>query len=73
MKKLSIIMPCYNEEKTIVQILSKIKDVDLLENTNKEILIINDCSTDYSEELIKKFIDTYPELSIKYFKNDSKN
>ncbi|AXP82491.1 Undecaprenyl-phosphate 4-deoxy-4-formamido-L-arabinose transferase [Mariniflexile rhizosphaerae] len=71
MRKLSIIMPCYNEEKTIVQILSKIKDVDLLENTNKEILIINDCSTDHSEELIKKFIDTYPELSIKYFKNNA--
>lgn len=71
MKKLSIVVPCYNEEKTIVQILSKIKDVTLLENTNKEILIINDCSTDTSEALIKKFIDTYPELSIKYFKNDS--
>ena len=70
MKKLSIIMPCYNEEKTIVQILSKIKDVDLLENTSKEILIINDCSTDYSEKLIKNFIDEHPDLSIKYFKND---
>lgn len=71
MKKLSIVVPCYNEEKTIVQILSKIKDVALLENTNKEILIINDCSTDTSEALIKKFIDTHPELSINYFKNDS--
>jgi glycosyltransferase involved in cell wall biosynthesis len=71
MKKLSIVIPCYNEEKTIIQILLKIKTVNLLENTNKEILIINDCSTDYSEELIQKFIDEHPELSIKYFKNDT--
>ncbi|RVT79586.1 glycosyltransferase family 2 protein [Flavobacterium sufflavum] len=70
MKKLSIIIPCYNEEKTIVQILSKINDVNLLENTTKEILIINDCSTDYSEELIKNYVEEHPELSIKYFKND---
>jgi glycosyltransferase involved in cell wall biosynthesis len=71
MKKLSIIIPCYNEEKTIVQILSKIKYVDLLGNTAKEILIINDCSTDGSEELIKIFMEENPNLSIKYFKNDS--
>ncbi len=71
MKKLSIVIPCYNEEKTIVQLLSKITNVNLLENTSKEILIINDCSTDNTEELIKKFIDEHPELSIKYLKSDS--
>ncbi len=70
MKKLSIIIPCFNEEKTIIQLLSKIKAVDLLENTTKEILIINDCSTDSSDELITKFIDRHPNLSIKYFKNN---
>lgn len=70
MKKLSIVIPCYNEEKTIVEILSKINNVNLLENTTKEILIINDCSTDHSEELIKKFMDEHPELFIKYFKSD---
>lgn len=70
MKKLSIIIPCYNEEKTILKLLLKIKEVTLFENTIKEILIINDCSTDNSEILIKKFIDEHSELSIKYFKND---
>lgn len=70
MKKLSIIIPCYNEEKTILKLLLKIKEVTLLKNTIKEILIINDCSTDNSETLIKKFIDEHSELTIKYFKND---
>ncbi len=71
MKKLSIVIPCYNEEKTIVQILLKILSVNLLENTTKEILIVNDCSTDSSEILITKFINAHPELSIKYFKNNT--
>ncbi|GEC73675.1 Glycosyltransferase involved in cell wall bisynthesis [Flavobacterium flevense] len=70
MKKLSIVIPCYNEEKTIVQILSKVNDVNLLDGTAKEVVIINDCSTDHSEELIRKFMDENPELSIKYFKSD---
>ena len=70
MKKLSIVIPCYNEEKTIGQILTKITNVNLLENTAKEILIINDYSTDNSEKLIKNFIEEHPELYIKYFKND---
>lgn len=70
MKKLSIVIPCYNEEKTIVQILSKVNNVNLLDGTAKEVVIINDCSTDCSEELIKKFINEHQELSIKYFKSE---
>ncbi|MQP52190.1 MULTISPECIES: glycosyltransferase family 2 protein [unclassified Flavobacterium] len=70
MKKLSIIIPCYNEEKTIIQLLLKIKNINLLQNINKEILIINDCSTDDSKKFIKKFIAKHPELSVKYFENE---
>ena len=71
MKKLSIIIPCYNEEKTIIQLLSKVETVNLAENTIKEIIIINDCSTDSSEKLIRNFIALHSELSIKYFKTDN--
>lgn len=71
MKKLSIIIPCYNEEKTIIQLLSKVETVNLAKNTIKEIIIINDCSTDSSEKLIRNFIALHSELSIKYFKTDN--
>lgn len=71
MKKLSIIIPCYNEEKTIIQLLSKIQTVNLAENTIKEIIIINDCSTDSSEKLIRNFIALHSELPIKYFESDN--
>ena len=55
---LSIIIPCFNEEKTIKLILKKILK---LTNINKQIIVVNDASTDKSLNLIKKFgskIDT---------------
>ncbi|MBU0461268.1 MAG: glycosyltransferase family 2 protein [Nanoarchaeota archaeon] len=55
MKILSIIIPAYNEEKTIRQLLEKVKSVDLeRHNVNKEIIIINDCSKDRTAEIVKK-------------------
>ena len=68
--KLSIIIPAYNEEKTIHFILDKIKDVNLIDEIEKEIIIINDCSTDDTENAIKNYIKTNPLLKIKYFKHE---
>ena len=44
--KLSIIVPAYNEEKTIHLILDKIRDVKMINDIEKEILIVNDFSKD---------------------------
>ncbi len=54
--KLSILIPAYNEEKTIHLILDKIKKVNLINNISKEILIINGNSTDNTKDVIKKYI-----------------
>jgi len=51
--KLSIIMPVYNEEDTIVKILNKITKVDM----DKEIIIVDDCSTDGTREALKYMND----------------
>ena len=48
--KISIIIPVYNEKKTIIKLLTKVKR---LKNINKEIIVIDDGSTDGSSELIK--------------------
>lgn len=64
MKKLSIIIPAYNESNTIHLILNKIKNVDLPLNISKEIIIIDDCSTDKTLEVIKNYISTHSDLSI---------
>lgn len=53
--KLSILIPVYNEEKTIGAILQKINEVVLPAGIQKEVVIVNDCSTDSTEEVIKNF------------------
>ena len=67
---LSIVIPVFNEDKTIESILNKLKKITLIENIEKEIIIINDCSTDDSEEVISKYISANPEIDIKYFKHE---
>ncbi len=57
MSKLSIIVPVYNEEKTIFSILKYISDVKLLAGIDKEIIVVNDCSNDNTEEEIKRYIN----------------
>lgn len=49
---LSIIIPAYNEARTIHLILDKVKAVELMENLQKEVIIVNDCSTDATEDAI---------------------
>jgi glycosyltransferase involved in cell wall biosynthesis len=70
MNKLSIIIPVYNEGNTVHLILDKIKKVSLPENIGKEIIIVNDCSTDNTSEAIKKYMSGNPEFAITFFEHD---
>ena len=64
MQKLSILIPAYNEEKTIVSILEAVLEVKLLNNIEKEIIIVNDCSTDQTVAIIEKFMLDHPTAPI---------
>lgn len=55
-KRLSIVIPAYNEGPTIHKILDKIKEVELIKGLQKEIIVINDCSTDTTAENVKKYM-----------------
>jgi glycosyltransferase involved in cell wall biosynthesis len=66
---LSIVIPAYNEGRTIHLILDKIKKVDLMGGLQKEIVVVNDCSTDNTEEAILAYSDRNPELPISYYKH----
>jgi len=68
--KLSIVIPAYNEARTIHLILNKIKEVVLVENIEKEIIIVNDCSKDATVEAIEKYINENPELNIQFFSHE---
>ncbi len=63
-KKLSIIIPAYNEEKTIHFILEKIKSVQLINNIQKEIIIVNDCSKDNTKQAIENYISSNSTINI---------
>jgi len=66
---LSIVIPAYNEGPTIHRILNKVKDVVLPNGIAKELIIVNDCSRDNTEESILKYQAENPGLDIQYHKH----
>ncbi len=68
--KLSIVIPAYNEGATIHKILDKVRDVKLLNRIEKEVILVNDYSTDNTEEAILRYKDNNPELPITYYKHE---
>ncbi|HKK78883.1 MAG TPA: glycosyltransferase family 2 protein [Phaeodactylibacter sp.] len=69
-ERLSIIIPAYNEGPTIHLILNKVRAVSLLGKLDKEVIIVNDCSTDDTEEAILRYQEAHPELDIQYRKHE---
>lgn len=67
---LSIVIPAYNEGPTIHHILNKVKKVELLGSGSKEVIIVNDCSKDNTEEAIMAYKNANPELPITYHKHE---
>jgi glycosyltransferase involved in cell wall biosynthesis len=65
--KLSILIPAYNEGRTIHLILDKVKDVILPTGITKEIIIVNDFSSDNTVEKIEDYKSKNPELGIQLF------
>ena len=66
--KLSIVIPAYNEAKTIHLILNKVDEVCLTNDIAKEIIIVDDCSTDSTRETLEKYMLDKPGLNIRLFK-----
>jgi len=62
--KLSIVIPAYNEAATIHLILNKVKDVTLINGLAKEVIIVNDCSTDLTESAILDYMRIHPDFNI---------
>ena len=64
---LSIIIPAYNEEKTISSILGKVSEVELIANLEKEIIVVNDYSKDLTGAVVEQFQTANPEINIRLF------
>ncbi|MBS1614817.1 MAG: glycosyltransferase family 2 protein [Bacteroidetes bacterium] len=67
---LSIVIPAYNEGPTIHRILDKLNDVTLIAGLRKEVIIVNDCSKDNTEEAVQGYQVAHPELTISYYKHE---
>lgn len=66
-QKLSILIPAYNEGRTIHLILNRVKAVELQNGIEKEIVIVNDCSKDDTVEKIEKYMSENPDMNIRLF------
>ncbi len=69
-KKLSIIIPAYNEAATIEGMLDRVVAVQLINNIGKEFIIVNDASTDNTGEVILAYLAEHPDLDIRYEKHE---
>ncbi len=70
MPTLSIVIPAYNEERTIHLILDKVRQVILPAGWQKEIIIVNDCSKDNTEGAIKKYMGEHPDFLMRYIAHE---
>jgi glycosyltransferase involved in cell wall biosynthesis len=68
MTMLSIIIPAFNEENTIIHILDKVLEVNLINNLEKEIIIVDDFSSDNTANLVLEYSKQKPELILNLHK-----
>ncbi len=66
-QKLSIVIPAYNEGRTIHQILDKVRDVVLIGGLEKEVIIVNDCSKDDTAEAVESYRNKNASLNIQFY------
>lgn len=67
LNKLSILIPAYNEAKTIKAVLTNVAQLNLIQGIEKELIVVNDCSTDSTAQEIEAFISEFPEVNIQSF------
>jgi glycosyltransferase involved in cell wall biosynthesis len=66
---LSVVIPVYNEMKTIHEIVRQVRAVPI----HTQIILVDDCSKDGTRELLKEWVETQPDLTIRFHdKNQGK-
>ena len=68
--KLSIIIPAYNEGPTIGNICERVRRVRLIADVEKEVVVVNDASSDNTEEALFRYRESHPDLPVSYLKHD---
>ncbi len=68
--KLSIVIPVYNEARTIHKILDKVRAVQLVNDIEKELILVNDASSDDSESVINQYISDHPDTNMQFYSHE---
>lgn len=63
---LSVVIPAYNEQNTIQSVLNRVYEISLIQDVRKEIIVVNDCSTDQTEARVREFQVKHPDVAITY-------
>jgi len=67
---LSIVIPAYNEARTIHLILDRVRDVVLRDGLQKQIIIVNDCSSDGTPDAVRRYQAANPEFPIQFLAHE---
>lgn len=67
---LSIVIPVYNEADTIHLLLDKVREAILPFGIDKQVIVVNDCSTDDTRGAIERYCSSHPEFPIAYFEHE---
>lgn len=67
---LSIVIPVYNEARTIHEILDRLRELELTGGIRKEIILVDDCSKDGSSEAINRYSDQHPEMQLRLLRHE---
>lgn len=70
MPLLSIIIPVYNEGRTITELLDQVIAAEIQEEVTRELVLVNDCSSDNSVEIINDYIKAHPEVQMSFYSHD---
>ncbi|NVO85580.1 glycosyltransferase family 2 protein [Hymenobacter terrestris] len=68
-RTLSIVIPVYNEARTIHQILDLLRELRLVNDITKEIILVDDCSSDQSVTTIEAYAAKYPEMGLRLLRH----
>ena len=66
---LSVLIPIYNEENTIIPLLERINQVELIDGFEKELILVDDCSSDKTVFQINEYLTLNPGLNIRLFQH----
>ncbi|SEW03196.1 Glycosyltransferase involved in cell wall bisynthesis [Chitinophaga sp. YR573] len=67
---LSVIIPAFNESRYIYNILERVTAVQLIENVQKELVVVDDHSTDNTGEEVARFMAGYPHVKLQYVRHE---